>query len=269
MTIVHVPATVDDVDLSTLSLEELAARAETAHEACERSVGLARTQVEDALAHAVSVGEILLAAHAKMPAGEWKSWVKNNLPFSISVSYVYSRLATFRSEVESWAATSDSPSIIGAFRHLTSAGMARPKGGRLPRHEIDPLFVPQVQALRSQGLSYKEIGKQLGAADATVHRAIDPEYRARRQANQHAYRRRAEAASKALAEKEERDRRTALARNVGGDLSRAYSEVRRLAATIDKALAAADPDQRPAVRDALAYTHKAEDALVAAMKAQR
>ena len=267
MTLVHVPTTTD-VDLSTLSLAELATHANSEHEACEQSVGLAQSQVADALRHAIRAGEILVAAQTKVPFGDWKGWVTDNVSFSVPTSFRYSRIAMFRTEVEAWAASVDTPSILGAFQYLTRQGLRRAANGSLSRAERDPLFIPQIKALRAEGLTYTEIGKQLDAAPTTVHRAIDPKYRAHRQALQHNHRKRKEAADAALAAKQKRDERNALARSIGGELSKAYSGVRRLASSLDSALAAAEPAHRPHVRDALAYAHKAEDAIIDAMKAQ-
>ena len=265
MTLVHVPTTTD-VDLSTMTLDDLVRRVNVEHGLCERDSITFKSAFTGALGHAIRAGEALLEAKSRIPNGEWRAWLTSNVAAHVMTVQEYMRIAEFRSDVEGWLTEHPGdPGIRAATRFLQSSSRTRSRGP-------SPIFAAgdaeEMKALRAEGVSYKEIGRRFETDGQTVRRSIDPAYKEACLKAALERRKKAADARRALAEKQERDSRNVLARNAGGELSKAYAGVRRLAGTLDRALAASEPHQRPSVRDALAYAHKAEDALVAAMKAQ-
>lgn len=80
MTMVHLPElemaeVVDEVDLSTLTLDELAERANAEHAACGEAI-------ERGLAHALRAGATLNAARLHVRNGQWLQWIRDNTDMS-------------------------------------------------------------------------------------------------------------------------------------------------------------------------------------------
>lgn len=244
MTVVPVP-----------SLADLAATINSEHD-------LAYRAVLDALDHAVRAGEALLEARRLVPEGQWSKWIKANLAMPSAAVGRYIRIATHRETL--FAAGQRPKSINGALTYLREidAPPSVPPGrnGRRPTFDVS-----EARRLRGQGMKYSDIGGVLGVSDVAVWRQLTPgaTRKAVARTTQARSKRRAEA--RALAEKE----LAARVARVGGHPSDAYALLRRCAVALDRAITDAEPEMRPALRDALTYTHRAEDAIVRALGIER
>lgn len=261
MTLVHIDQR--PADLQSLSLERLAEEANSEHLRCEEDLDRLDALAGSAVIHALNAGRALLAAQSRMPVGEWVRWAEANVPMHAPTRTRYMRIAEFGDEVRTWLTTTEgSRGVVNAIDFLNSLELRRATG----RH-ADAAVVAEVRRLKKGGIPVSEIAKCVGLSVTSVRCHLDPAFKRRHLQRNKDNTRRRTAAAKALAEQQRVEERNALARNTGGDIAKAYSEVRRLAATIDKALAAAEPSERSDVRAALAAAHKAEDALVKAMRA--
>lgn len=264
MSLVTVPAT--DADLSTLTLDELAALCNAEQRTIDERLTMVKVVVDDTLSHAMRVGDILLAAQSKVEQGGWTRWLSTLTSISPAAAAQYMRIAAHRDIVEQWRASGDVIKSSHALQALREGGYGRESTWHGTPSRFSELEAAEMRSLRTSGATWDEIGEQFGCDGTTARIVVDPAARDRKRKQVKASAQRRAAAAKALAEKEKRNERNTLARNAGGIIEKAYTETRRLAATLDKALASADPPQRSAVRDALAMVHKAEDAIVAAIK---
>jgi inactivated superfamily I helicase len=234
---------------------ELAVRINTEH-------GLAYNAAIDALEHAMRCGEALIEARRAVPDGSWAAWTKANLNMNQQAISRYVRIATYREHLLS--AEHRPRSINAAITYLRADSLPAIGTGRNGRR---PTFdVEEAKRLKRQGMTNKDIGQALGVSDVAVWRQLTPG--ATRKAVQISNRNRTKhrAAQRALVEQE-------LARSVtrvGGKPADAYALLRRTAIALDRAiLEADDAEMAKTLRDALAYTHRAEDAIVRALGLER
>jgi len=75
------------------SLPELAARIRAEHTAVAAAL-------KDSLRHAITAGELLIAAKAQMPHGQWLSWLREHCAISERTEQFYMRVAKNRAEIE-------------------------------------------------------------------------------------------------------------------------------------------------------------------------
>lgn len=205
---------------------------------------------------------LMRARDLVMEAGEsWTRWMDENLSFHRRTAYRYITIARGRDRLPDGPITLtealDLLSGVAAYRD-ESEWTAYPKAVKASALQM-----------HADGISMTEIGETLGVVRETVRRWVDPNTHDRMIKANRQRRRKAAAAKKALAEKERREDRDRLARSTGGDPAKAYAEVRRLAATLDRALADVPQSAKPTLAEALRHTHRAEDAIVEAMNAMR
>lgn len=247
---------VDVVPSSRRSLAELAEIANYEHQQVIIHLG-------SALHHAIKAGEALYEAHLQIGTEEgWRSWCKENLGISGSTAGRYERLAFYRDQLPP-----------EAFEPYVDAGgtVRQPSANRaievyirgLPLiHDIarsrrgSPELRAEVRRLRKQGVTYPDISEMLGISPNTIACYSVPGFEDRQIRKARERLRRRQAARRALAEQEERQRRDRLAKDNGGVLADAYSLVRRAIQKTDAGNA----------RKALTYLHRAEDEIVKAMK---
>jgi ribosomal protein L20 len=245
-------------DVSTVTLGELAVTINREH-------GLAYQSALDALQHAILCGQALIEARATVPDGEWLRWVDDNLDISAAAIHRFVRIATYRDHL--LQADQRPKSINAAISYLRDVGAPAVGSGRKGLNGRRPTFdVDEAKRLRGQGMTFVDIGEALGVSDVAVWRQLTPG--ATRQAMSYTARARKKrrAERRALVEKERAD---AVAR-VGGSASDAYALLRRCAIALDRAIAdSAAESEVSALRDALAFTHKAEDAIVVALRLER
>jgi transposase len=256
------------------TLEELAATANSEY-------WLSLKAASDMLSHALACGRALLELQKKITIGSWLEWADANLEVGNHARLTYMRLAEFEHLLppeifEPYTGKNNRVYPASQNRALIYIRgletVHRPSGGA--RYGSKKRTSPEVEAeckrLRTQGLSCRNIAELVGISESTVRKAIDPAYRARVQKSQDRARKTRLAANKALAAQRERVARDRVAKQVGGALAETYSRVRK---TLDEAqrarMEAEDPIERTAVDESLAYLHRAEDAIVKAMRQTR
>lgn len=241
----------EEVDYADCSLPDLARLVDTGH--------LRVTEhVASTLKYAIATGRILLEVRSRLTGGEWIGWVEANTGVGRRAASRYIRLALYSDSIED-AQTINS--AIAAISHMPHRSRAA--------NTYDEFCRTEARQMRDIGMSYRDIAADLDVPRGTVYRWLnsDANRRYNRQKAQRQARERA--ARKALAEKERREERNALAKAAGGIVEKSYTDVRTLCATLDAALAQAEPAQRESLREALRHAHKAEDAIVDALKAAR
>jgi predicted transcriptional regulator len=185
------------------TLDELAETIRAEHAVCMDAV-------ESALGHAVKAGEALLSARELLlPDGTWVPWLEANFPRAKSTAYSYMRLATYQHLIP------DGVGITAGDRLVQ--GLSALDGGP-GRARVSLVTKEEAERLRSDGASYKQIAKTLGASPATVHYWFNGSKRSRQNKN----------AREALRQ-QERDK--ALKKAVcktGGALAEAYAMAERL-----------------------------------------
>lgn len=244
MSLVHVQAdvsTAQDVDLESMSTEELTAIANAEHAlVCEHlSMGIV---------HGIKAGEALWVIKNRRGATGWDAWVVENTDFGRAAAKNYCRWAYYKDV------------LLSADERLTAKnagaylkGLPQVPGARGPR---DQETVEEVKRLREEGKSQREIADLLGVSKSMVDYHTNPHSKEKRKAYQRALHKRQRDAARALAAKEKAD----AIRKAGGNIATAYSYVRKAAAELDAALGeATSPEVRTALRAALAGVHKAED----------
>lgn len=170
--------------------------------------------------HAIHAGEALLEAKSLIPRGQWSEWLATNIPLSASVPNVYMRIAKYVEVVRA----GNPPTIKAARRMLI--GLDEPGKLHFASDEEREIIKRDAQPLRAQGMSYKQIGIELGVPAHWVNQLLSPAAQKRRLA---LAKRRSVAARGALAREE---RRKAVAR-AGGKLEEAYSLIRRALQIVD------------------------------------
>jgi hypothetical protein len=90
--------------VSELGLEDLAKLANAKHQ-------LASDATKSAFERWVEVGEILIAAKAKVNHGEWGDWVQANLEFNVRQASKYMKCANYNSEIANRQSTADLTSL--------------------------------------------------------------------------------------------------------------------------------------------------------------
>ena len=260
MSLVHQPQEaelVEDADLSSMSLDELAASANAEHRLVLQSVEEASSVLTVGLVHGIRCGEILVAIRQHLTGG-WKAWADANLEVSYGVAARYIRWFTYRDVIMD-AATPLSTETVNDY--LTRHSLPAVKGTRSLSSAQDA----EIQRLHLKGLGPQEIAGLDGCTREAVRQRLDPQVRAKAQERSRRYARRQQEAKKALAEKEKAN----AIRKAGGNISNAYSFVRKAAAELDAALGdATSPEVRTALRAALAGVHKAEDEIGKAVRSQ-
>lgn len=212
-----------EVDLSTLTLDELAERANGGHRSVLRAL---KTTLDIAL----QVGDLLWEIRARV-GDEWKDWADAHIEFSKSTRSNYMRLSHYRDHIPAGEVE-----VHRAVRSLRGLPYLGDVGSGSFRHP--PETVAYAQHLYSdKGWTKKAIARELDVSDSVVAAWVDPAYREKRAADLKRWQRRRREAARALKEKQEREERDRLARERGGNLGKAYDQVRKLQPVIDAAIA--------------------------------
>lgn len=222
---------------------------------------LAYQRAVEALEHAIRCGEALIEAREIVPEGEWLEWCETNLNLGTGTLHRYIRVATYKQEL--FAAERKPASInaaISYLRAIEAPAASSSRNGRRPTFDVD-----EARRLRKQGMTYTNIGALLGVSDVAVWRQLTPGATKRTLVYATRYKRKRAAERRAL-EQAERDKAVA---KVGGAAAEAYALLRRTALALDQAMREATANELHALRDALAHTHRAEDAIVSALRLER
>lgn len=238
--------------VETRSLERLADVANAEH---QQTAGAVRSAIE----HAIAAGDALLEAQAliREQGGDWREWVSGNLDFGKEQAARYCRIAFFREEV----LASGAIGVKGAIRALRELEMPNRQHEEQyqPHQKIDENICRKITALAKTGLPQREIAEQFGVSQPTVSKWLHPD---RKREYERARRRRLAAQREAL-RRQERDR---LAKRAGGDISEAYSLIRRAAESLDTAgRQEQDEDARKALAKAIRLLYRVEDEIVLAL----
>lgn len=121
------PEIITSTEIITVDLADLAARIRMEHEAAAAS----RRQ---GIGHALTAGELLLEAKAKVHHGEWLPWLRHYCGVSERSARRYMQLASHRAEIEAKTATVADLTINWALEVL------RPQVPELQFHPFNEIF---------------------------------------------------------------------------------------------------------------------------------
>lgn len=196
-------------------LDALAKRVNAEH-------GLAVDAATASVVHAIRAGEALIEARSRVVPGGWHKWMAENVAASEKVCKQYMRIARHKDAVEGF----DSITAAASFITATITGPAREA-----RNQEGEARRAHARELRESGMSFKEIADLYGVAERTARWWLAPVAK-RKEVNRRNARYYQEA-MRALKAK----RRESLVRSKGGDVAKAYSQVRLLAQTLAAAAA--------------------------------
>lgn len=206
------------------------------------------------LPHMIAAGEALNAIHEQIPYGGWSKWLAENFAASDHTAKIYMRFAKHRAALET-AEVDKYGDAMQVIRQIAADERLSPdeEAERLER----------AWSSRREGQSYQAIGRSLGVNGTTVHRWLNPKYAAAQKRDRL---RREKEARIALAKRRE----LAAARRIGGDVSEAYSLVRRALQAAEGAREnqVQKPAARVALADAVSILHRAEDQIGQAIRAE-
>lgn len=255
----------DDLPVSTgdaevmPTLDELAAIANQKGALVESAIDDARAAFSVGLTHAIAAGAALTQAKMMVARGGWRDWVARHINYNRSTVERFVRLYHYRDFLSEYGHTSSVKKALSAL-----AGMKCAPSPHLGKVGSGIKFT--AKKMRSEGATYKDIAEVCGVSWATAKALVDPEYHQQINARARAKQQRSRDATKALA-RQERDAAVAA---TGGEPAAAYASLRKAVAAIDKALdASTDSEEREALQAAMSAMHKAEDAIVRALRIGR
>jgi predicted transcriptional regulator len=240
-------------DLSTLTLDQLGVLA--VHES-----GEARNHLSAALQHVIKLGEVLLEARNR-PGIRWSEWIES-IGIDRSRASKAMRLAFYQDALPPVATepfkdargTLRDPSPSHALLYIEQLPRLRPGAKGYPAE-----VRAEAKRLREQGLTLNAVAELLNVSPQIVNIWTNPKAAKQNAAARQARNTRMSAANRALRAQTEREERDRLARQTGGDISKAYGLVRRALSAVDAA----------GCHEALSPLHRAEDVLVAQMRTAR
>ncbi len=198
--------------------------------------------------HAIRCGELLLKAKARIPHGHWRRWVAEKvLADGLRWSSVNAYMRFARHQA-----------ILRDGRPTTPEDATRLLHGHADAR-LDPGVRDQARELRDEGMTYDQIAEQLAISKGCAWRLTNPHSYA---ANRRKKRNESIAAKRALGIRE----RDAAVQRRGGSLAQGYALIRRAAQELDRALAAADSDERQHIVTAIGRLHRAEDSIGCAVR---
>lgn len=241
-------------DLSGMDLPALARFANAEHSQANAEAGEASRHLTQAVYHGIRAGEALLAAKALHGHAGWEAWMVENVDITPTRGRRYIRWAYYKdtllsAETPLTAKTADD--FLKGLPSLPGSGWHPPSG-----------HAPEIKALLAKGLTAPAIAEMLEVNISTVYYHDD---RTGRRGTQRKRARRKHSEDRAAQRALARERKNEAAKAVGGDLSKAYSLVRQLAAVLDSAMGDAESG-RDDLRMGLAAAHKAEDHISAAIR---
>jgi hypothetical protein len=230
------------LDVGEMSLSEVA-------QAMNREWVHVRNNFERGAVHSVRVGLLLAEARRRVPRGGWQVWLGQNFDGDKSWAHRLMRVA------EQYG-----PQIL-AGEMTWNDGVKLLRGISGPVSAGAPIATPEMlvkaRSMRREGLTYREIGEQLGVSTACAHDWLTESQRKRRA------RRRAATAALKIQERERAIKRAVReASDVEGDV---YSAIRIAAQKADRAVAALDPPKRAYYNAILTKLYEAEDESVRAL----
>lgn len=225
-----------------VSLEELAATANHAHEMVERTA-------QEMFGWAVAAGEALVVAKARVPRGGWYGWVQDNFRGSHWTAAMYMRLSAHRTEIPAGLSIRAAREYVRGLPVVASAPSAE--------------AVEAVRLVREDGLSKRDAAGVLGVAPAQVYRWLDPQ---RYLASQRALkaRRREEREALAVVVREREIKRAV--RKAGAATAEAWAMAERFQGVLGQAeREAGSVEERAALRAAGVHYRQMRDLIVRAL----
>lgn len=228
--------------MSIYKLENLAQTVQREHDAGSEA---AATAVD----HFIAAGEALNEAKKLLNRGEWTPWMLENFPdISITTLNTYMRVARFKHEI-----------IEAAPPDLKSAGrIARDSRIQIRRVSWDKVDRQAIKDLHQNGRTIRQICEILEVPYNQVHTTVHPEQEKVRRAKASS---RTKAGRRALARQE----RDAEVKKHGGDLSLAYSHVRKALQLLEGVELKSSLAKR-SISDAMHKLYFAEDKIGQAVK---
>lgn len=162
-----------------------------------------------AIEHAINVGTAMIEARSLVQKGHWHDWMEQNVEMNVSMVYNYIRIAEYADEVRA----ADVPTLRAARQMLVGK-----KSKESQRRDLVKLDA--VRLYKQGGRSQAEVAEIFGVCQTTLWRWINPQ---KAEKYDRRKRRRTMAERRAL-KRQEQHRRVVEA---GGDISQAYSLVRR------------------------------------------
>jgi DNA-binding transcriptional MerR regulator len=209
----------------------------------------------DGLRHAIAAGDSLWQARKLVPAQQWTRWIEEKCDLSHVLANRYMRFAYYKDQLPSGATITEARALLCG---LPAVG---PKGRSA---YATPLPIrKEARELRRAGMSISAIAEYCEISWTTAKMLTDPDEEKRRKVANRERLARKRAAFKALSNQENAQ----LVARSGGSASRAYERIRKAAPELERALKeAAEPSIKQAFLDALGSLHKAEDAIVRAVR---
>lgn len=228
--------------------------------AADEALGL----MSEALQHGIAVGDALLRCREMHNQGDWMEWLEvAPLQFSVSSAQRYMRWAHHKTTILTADAPLNTSTVVQFLKPLPQ--IPRADTSRPRRRQVSEDEILEMRRMYATGdVTYGEIAELFECSESTVCRYVAPGQldKRRRYSKKLARQRREE--REALREKEKAE----AIRRAGGNISAAYSYVRKAAVELDAALGdATSPEVRTALRAALAGVHKAEDEIGKAVRA--
>lgn len=213
-----------EVDLSTLTLDELGAVANAEHAAVGSSIDEAAHHMAMSLLHAIRAGQALTLAREMVEEGRWTEWLTNNVDISQSLAMRYVRYAHYEQVLREANVPLNADTALRYLKGLAPVRVATPR-------RTDPAVIAEAQRLRAGGLSFKAIGELLGLNASTIQSNLTASEESRRRRAKNS--RRHAAARRALAEQERRAERDRLAKTGTENQQEIYRLIRRAAKLAD------------------------------------
>ncbi len=213
--------------------------------------------------HAVNAGRYLVEVKELVAPGEWDRWVKENLAFSLKTSQVYRTAFLLEDKIRESGDLSTRGVL--AARKLAPFTIGKRGAARGP----SPDLVSYIQRCRESGEPWARIAGELGTSYITVRSWADPQYAAERRAYETRRRRQLrerKSVERRVLDRARRDSVASAARRQADPLGDAYSYLRKALLSLQNSLETASGDKAAAVREAMTMAHKAEDAIVAALR---
>lgn len=207
-------------DLASMTLEQLAERANDQFRRLNEELDEAVSHLSSGVLYGIEVGKALLEVRKRHTKSTYRQWVVDNFDGSVTTATQYQKWATWEAHI---LASGERLNVV-TIRRFLRGFPALPRANAVTDEDRENL-----RQMRAEGKTWAEISEEVGVSPNTLRNRMNPEAAQRRMA-------RWKAAQKALAEKDRQMQRDQLAKERGGNLGKAYDQVRKLMPTLDAAI---------------------------------
>jgi hypothetical protein len=157
----------------------------------------------DMISAAAEAGEALFELKPTVPAGTWRQWIEDNLPFSYATAHLYMRCAENRALISDrgWTKLNEVKTGLGAFLEPNHQGKGR--NGRTKPEWMKDLAR---EMFHGERMTYAAIARELNVSSSAVRGWVDPEWEAKSRQKVAAINKRRIRAARLLREQEQRAR---------------------------------------------------------------